>query len=123
MKTSYKAYSDSAYLKKEDFAKPVITEITDVDEEQIGAPGEKKRPKLVAYLEGYEKGLVLNLSNCQTLAAMSGSDNPKSWIGFRVEVFVNPSVSYGGHQVGGIRLRSAVETPEEVEEEKEQELF
>ena len=107
MKT-YKAYSESAYLKKEDFPEPKILTIESVREELVTAPGKPEKLKLVIYFEELEKGLVLNMVNGAVLEAMSGTDDPEQWVGLRVKAFNNPNVVFGNKPVGGIRLKPAV---------------
>jgi hypothetical protein len=102
---SYKAYSESAYLKKEDFPSPEILTISEVREEEVTAPGKKPKPKIVLYFNGIEKGLVLNQANGDALFDMTGQDDPEKWVGQHVEAYNDPHVVYAGKRVGGIRLR------------------
>jgi hypothetical protein len=102
---SYKTYSDSAYLKKEDFPEPETLTIDEVCEEEVTAPGRKPKLKLVLSFEGIDKGLVLNQANGDALFEMTGQDDPAKWVGRRVEVYHDPNVTYAGKRVGGIRLR------------------
>jgi hypothetical protein len=104
---SYKAYSDSAYLKKEDFPTPEILTIAEVREEEVTAPGAKSKRKLILYFNEVEKGLVLNQANGDILFEETGRDDPEQWVGQRVEAYNDPHVVYAGKKVGGIRLRPA----------------
>jgi hypothetical protein len=104
---SYKAYSNSAYLKKEDFPAPEVLTISGAREEEIKAPNKEPKRNPVLYFEGIEKGLVLNQANGDTLFEMTGYDDPEQWIGTCVEAYCDPSVKYAGKKVGGIRLRQA----------------
>jgi hypothetical protein len=108
---SYKTYSDSAYLKKEDFPKPEIHTIEDVREEEVTAPGKKPKAKLILYFDGIDKGLVLNQANGDTLFEITGTDDPEQWFGTRVEVYNDHNVMYAGKKLGGIRLRQAPPAP------------
>jgi hypothetical protein len=47
----------------------------------------------------------MNMSNCDVLFEMTGSDDPEEWIGTRVELYADPDVTYAGKRVGGVRLR------------------
>jgi hypothetical protein len=102
---SYKSYSEGTYLKQSDVTTPVVWTITDVQERQIAVPGKKPKLKLVLFFDGSPKGLVLNMSNGDTLYDMTGSEDPEEWIGWQVELYADDSVSYAGKRVGGIRLR------------------
>jgi hypothetical protein len=114
---SYRAYSDSRYLKKEDFPRPEVLTIIKVREEKVTAPGEKPKDKVVLYFNGKDKGLVLNQTNGDVLFELTGSEDPEKWIGVRVEVYCEPNVPYAGKKVGGVRLREP--PPAEVPPEKE----
>jgi hypothetical protein len=102
---SYRSYSDGSYLKKDDVTTPVVWTINDVKERLIASPGKKPKPKLVLFFDGNSKGLVLNMSNGNTLFDMTGQEDPEEWIGTQVELYADDSVSYAGKRVGGIRLR------------------
>jgi hypothetical protein len=107
---SYKAYSESAYLKKEDFPDPEVDTIVEAQEENVTAPGKKPKAKIVLYFEGRDKGLVLNMENGDRLFEITGTDNPEKWIGTSVELYHEPNVTYGGKRIGGLRLRKSQET-------------
>lgn len=101
---SYKTYSDSAYLKKEDFPEPETLTIEEVREEEVTAPGKEAKLRVVLYFAEVEKGLVLNQSNGLVLELLTKSEDPEKWVGTRVRVFNDPTVEFGGKRVGGIRL-------------------
>ena len=106
MKKSFRAYLGSGhYLKKEDLSDPVDTELLWVKEETVTTPGKDTTTRLVAYFEGLSKGLVLNTANCETLAEMTGTNDPNEWKDVAVQLYVDPDVTYGGKKIGGIRIR------------------
>ena len=43
--------------------------------------------KPVLYFERTQKSLPLNMTGWDTLADLTGEENPQKWIGFRVELF------------------------------------
>jgi len=102
---SYKAYSDSAYLKKEDFPAPQVLTITEVRAEEVTAPGKQPKHKVILYFDRQDKGLVLNQANGDTLFELTGYDDPEKWLGTRVEAYCDRNIQYAGKKVGGIRLR------------------
>jgi hypothetical protein len=108
---SYKAYSDGQYLKKEDVSPAQVWTIKDVKEQTVTTPGKEPKTKLVLFFNETKKGLVLNISNGDVLYEMTGTDNPEEWIGTRVELYVDDSVTYAGKKVGGIRLRKPTDEP------------
>ena len=106
MKKSFRAYLGSGhYLKKEDLPDPVNAELLWVKEEKVTAHGKDATTRLVAYFEGLSKGLVLNMSNCETLLEMTGIDDPNEWKDVALQLYVDPDVTYGGKKIGGIRIR------------------
>ena len=106
MKRSFRAYLGSGhYLKKEDLSEPIDTELLWVKAETVTAPGKDTTTRLVAYFEGLSKGLVLNMANCETLADITGTDDPNEWKDVAVQLIVDPEVTYGGKKTGGIRMR------------------
>jgi len=82
---SYKAYSDSTYLRKEDFPQAETLTIDEVREEEVTPLGGTPKLKVVVSFEGIDKGLVLNQANGDALFEMTGQDDPAKWVGRRVE--------------------------------------
>jgi hypothetical protein len=102
---SYRSYNDGSYLKKEDVSPPLVLTITDVAERTVTAPGKEPKDKLVLLFKETKKGLVLNMSNGDSLFAITGFEDPSEWIGEQVELYVDDNVAYAGKRVGGVRLR------------------
>jgi hypothetical protein len=112
LKRSFRAYvGASQYLKKEDLSDPVDTELLWVKEEKVTAPRKDTTTRLVAYFEGLSKGLVLNTANCETLAEVTGTDDPNEWKDVALQLYVDPDVTYGGKKIGGIRIRKPSTIP------------
>lgn len=55
----------------------------------------KDERKPVAHFKGAQKGMVLNKTNCKTIAALYGPDTDK-WVGERVELKVQEVTAFGG---------------------------
>jgi hypothetical protein len=103
---SYKKFVGNAtYLKKEDLSEPVGTTLLWIKEERVTAPGKDTKTRLVAYLDGLSKALVMNTTNCDTLAEITGTDDYEKWADTPVQLYVDPDVKYGGKKTGGIRIR------------------
>jgi hypothetical protein len=106
LKRSFRSYvGDAQYQKKEDLPEPVDTILLWVKEEKVTAPGKGTKPRLVAYCEGLSKGLVLNTTNCEILAQITGTDDPNEWKDVAIQLYVDPDVKYAGKKTGGIRIR------------------
>jgi hypothetical protein len=93
----------SKYLKKEDFPAPRTFTVKMVCTESIKSDnGNENKP--ILYFQELPKGMVLNRGNGDILGETYGYDTDL-WVGKPVEVYVDPSVMFGGKRVGGLRLR------------------
>lgn len=63
------------------------------------------------FFDGLEKPLVMNSTNGQIIAALLGSEESDDWIGQSVQLYTDPSITYNGKLVGGIRVREAGTQP------------
>jgi hypothetical protein len=108
---SYKSFSDGSFLRKADVAESPVWTITNVEERVVTAPGKEPKDKLVLFFDGTKKGLVLNMSNGDTLCELTGHEDPEEWIGQTVQLYVDDTVAYAGKRVGGVRLRKPKEGP------------
>lgn len=94
----------SNYLKKEDILTPTRLTIDRIEAEMIAADDGKEK-KAVAHWRGSNlKPMIVNKGNWITLSDAYG-DESDGWVGHQVEVYVDPSVMFGGKRVGGLRLR------------------
>jgi hypothetical protein len=106
---SYKKFVGNAkYLKKEDVSSPLDTSILWIKEEEVTAPGKGTETRLVLYLDGLKKGLVLNMANAEALEEMTGTDDYEKWSDIPVQLYTDPDVTFGKKKVGGIRIRKPV---------------
>lgn len=89
----------SSYLKAEDLgtSSPTVT-IFGVKLEKLG---DDEKP--VIYFQGKEKGLVLNRTNWNMLAEITGQDDSDNWNGKKVKLYV-ARVDYQGKRVPAIRI-------------------
>lgn len=93
----------SKFLKKEDFEEDRVLTIKGVKLEDM--PGDQGQQKWVLYFREEPKGLAMSVTTIRVLEQAFGSDSDQ-WIGNRVKVYVDPSVSFGGKVVGGLRIRT-----------------
>lgn len=91
--------SNGALLKKEDIGqkRPIVT-ISGVDITEFD--GEKK---LVLKFAGKEKGMALNKTNLLIISEAFGHETDH-WRGKKVELWVDPYVTFGGKVVGGLKV-------------------
>ena len=101
----------SKYLKSEDLgnrtARCIIEtiEMCDVGEGEI---------KPVFYFQGKDKGMVLNITNANALAAIYG-DETEDWIGREIVLYVDKNVMFKGKRCDGLRVRPPL--PKDIEQD------
>ena len=95
---------DSNYLTKEDCEPAIKVTVTHCDEEDVSMANQPARMKYVVYFKEQAKGMVLNLTNFQRIASLSGRQDTDDWEGVQVTLFNDPTVDFGGKLVGGIRV-------------------
>src|SRR5262245_61855391 len=112
MGESYRRFVGNAkYLKKEDIPSPVNTSILWIKVEEVTAKGKGTETRLVLYLDGLKKGLVLNKTNADALEEITGTAEYEEWKDLPVQLYVDPDVTYGGKKIGGIRIRKPLSGP------------
>jgi hypothetical protein len=97
---------NSNFLKKEDCDPPVLVTISSVTQENVAKEGAPQELKWCLHLEEFDKPMVLNSTNGQLIARITGSEETDDWNGHRVVLYHDPSVSFGGKIIGGIRVRA-----------------
>lgn len=93
-------YFKGQYLKAADLKGPVTVTI---DEVRIEKVGQDEKP--VVYFKGAKKGLVLNQTNGNEIARITGTDEMDSWPGARVTLYVDHNVQFKGQIVSAVRVR------------------
>jgi hypothetical protein len=98
----------SKFLKKEDVGEGALVTIRGVSQENVAKEGAEIEMRYVLHVEEYEKPMVLNSTNGQLIAQITGiSDNIEvGWRGWKIVLYNDPSVSFGGKLMGGIRVRA-----------------
>ena len=109
----------SDYMKAGHFTKPKLLEITKVAIELLQGDADKTRP--VVYFGGEDRGLVLNATNCNTLAEYLGDDF-EDWPGNKAVVFPT-TCDFHGKQVDCLRVRKPKNQPPAVQEESADDAF
>lgn len=101
----WRDYFDTNYLASWDIDKDTIVTISKVKYEEV--TGEKGRTDkcLVAYFDGIENGMIVNVTNSKTIQKLYNEPDPAKWVGKKITLFVDPNVSIKGEKVGGLRIR------------------
>ena len=90
----------SKYLKAEDVKAGVTVTIAGMKMEKV-AEGEADKP--IIYFHGAQKGLVLNKTNAQMIAHITGSFDTDEWANKMIYLHSEP-VSFQGRIVDSIRV-------------------
>ncbi len=98
---------ESKYLKKEDVDPAVVATIESYDHVNVEKDGKPPKMKYVFKFSGLDKPLVLNKTNGNRVAKITGSPDFNDWLGKTVELYNDEMVEFGGELVGGIRIRPA----------------
>jgi hypothetical protein len=98
----------SKYFKATDVFEDIQLQIKAVTTEIIG---EEREEKPMVYFVGKLKGLVLNLTNFNTMARICGSDETDDWVGKDV-VLTTEMVTFRGQTAPAIRVRAPMQKSE-----------
>lgn len=98
--------SESRYLKQADVGPGMILTVRALEQENVAMEGQPVENKWILYFTEEHKGLVLNAVNAQLAAQALGSDETDDWIGKKLVLYQDRTITYGGKLVGGIRVRA-----------------
>jgi hypothetical protein len=84
-------------------ARRVPTRIQEVRKEEFKQDDGKTEQKLIVTLKGFEKPLVLNRTNCDTIIDLVGSEETDDWIGKPI-VLLQAKVRFQGKSTPCIRV-------------------
>lgn len=96
---------ESKFLKKEDVGRGMLLTITGCIRKNVAKEGADAELKWCLTFQEEDKPLVLNAINIQLIEAITESDDTDYWVGKRIVAYTDPTVSFGGKVVGGIRVR------------------
>ncbi len=96
----------SNFLKKEDVDRPALVTIKTVSQENVAKEGAPQDLKWAIHFEELDKPMILNSTNGQLIARITGSEDSDDWAGKAVVLYHDPNVSYAGKLIGGIRVRA-----------------
>jgi uncharacterized OB-fold protein len=98
----------SKFLKKEDVGNGVLVTIRGITKENTSMEGAEPEHKAVVHFDEMDKPMVLNPTNGQIIAQITGIDKDieRAWIGKKIVLYTDPNVQYKGKIVGGIRVRA-----------------
>lgn len=84
----------------------LIVTISDVKYEEVLEPNtNRKKKKAVVYFKEIPEKMVFNVSNSKTVSKIAESNFIDKWIGTKIALYFDHSVTFGGQKVGGVRVR------------------
>lgn len=96
----------SSFLTKGDVKPPILVTIRGYEMVNVAKDGAPPDQKYALSFNEVEKPLVLNSTNGQIIASITGSEDFDGWIGKQVVLYDDPNISFGGKLTGGIRVRA-----------------
>jgi hypothetical protein len=102
---------ESRFLKKEDCGQGILCTVKSVEHLNVSKEGAPAEMKWCLLVEEQEKPLVLNSTNGQIIAQITGSEDTDAWKGHKIVLYHDPSISFSGKLVGGIRVRAPRNQP------------
>jgi len=96
----------SKFLTKNDVMPPVLVTIDHEEEVNVAKEGAEPEYRWALWFRELEKPLILNSTNGQIIAAITGSEESHGWHGHQVVLYNDPNISFGGKLTGGIRVRA-----------------
>ena len=97
---------ESKFLKQSDVGGGMLLTIQALTRHNVAKDGADPEEKWCLEFTEAEKPLVLNQTNIALLATICGSDDTDDWPGHKVVLYTDPTISFGGKIVGGIRMRA-----------------
>ena len=106
----WRTYLESDVIRFVDLQdKEYTVQIAKVIKGKVTGAGGKQSGKCMIYFEGREKPLGCGTAILTQIAALYSNDT-RTWIGKRITIWPDPSVSFGGQKVGGVRVRPTIPT-------------
>jgi hypothetical protein len=107
---------ESKFLKKEDVGKGVLVTIDRIEQQDVSLENQPEEMKWIMYfkevINNHNKGLVLNWTNIQLCAQAVSSEDTDHWPGKQIVLYLDPTISFGGKIIGGIRIRAPKTQPQ-----------
>lgn len=101
---------ESKFLKKEDVGDPgdaAIVTFVAIGQKNVAKEDEEAEMKWCAKFREFQKPMVLNGTNLKLASMAIGSPNTEDWIGKTIELYHDPSITFGDKLVGGLRFRKS----------------
>lgn len=113
-KIKWRDFFESDYLASWDIDKDTLVTIKGFKYEEVTGEKGRKDRCLVAYFEGIDKGMIVNVTNSKTISTLLNSIYPVDWVGKQIVIYVDANVQMKGEKVGGLRVRPFIPDNSEV---------
>jgi hypothetical protein len=104
----------SKFLKKEDVGKGVLVTVGDVYHVNVALDGADEELKWAMTFPELDKPWVLNSTNLNIMKGIFDSEHSEDWKGKQVVLYHDPSITFAGKPVGGIRVRAPKDPKDDV---------
>lgn len=112
----WRTYIDSDVIRFVDLGdREHVVQIASVKKGKVVGTGGKSTGKAMITFAGRDKPLGAGTVVLSTIASLYGNDT-KGWQGKWIRIYPDPTVKYGGQAVGGVRVRPAVPTEDDIKQ-------
>jgi hypothetical protein len=97
---------ESKYLTKADCDPELRVTINHLEKVNVALEGDPPEERWALHFKGDHKPMILNSTNGQLIAQSLGSEETDDWAGKEIVLYNDPSITFRGKLVGGIRVRA-----------------
>lgn len=101
----------SRFLTRAEVGRGALVTIKEIYQDNVAKEGAPEELRWCIAFDELEKPMVLNSTNGQIIAQITKNEDTDHWVGHKVVLYDDPSVSFGGKLVGGIRVRAPRNQP------------
>ena len=99
-------FTESKFLKRADVGAGSLLTIVCCEQQNVAKADDAPEMKWCLFFKETDKPMVLNRTNAELCAQITNERNSDNWAGHKIVAYDDPSISYGGKLVGGIRVRA-----------------
>jgi hypothetical protein len=112
----------SRWLGPADFPKPATLEIVDTHTESVRGSDGRSVQKLAVYFRNQQKALLVNATNFDVIATVTGQFDSDNWPGHAIELFAT-TTAMAGRMVPCLRVRAPGAASKKTASKKTAEAF
>ena len=96
---------ESKFLTKDDVMPPLLVTMGQVEKVDVALAGADPEYRWALHFDELDKPMILNQTNISLINAVTSTDDTDDWVGKKIVLYNDPSVSYAGKVTGGIRVK------------------